>query len=315
MTIYTTEEATEAVADWLHCQGAGGVSIEESGALGRQRDLSYGQWYDRPLNDIPEGEAVMKAYFAEGADVEPVRAGAAAMLAELPACGIDPGKAAVTLSVVRDEQWADAWKTYFKPTKISERLVIQPTWETYEAKPHETVIRLDPGMAFGTGAHATTALCMRALEAVVRRGDRVVDVGTGSGILAITAAYLGAGRVLALDLDPVAVSSAKDNVRLNGLEGSVAVERSDLLGFLKSSEDTDWKLPVHVIVANILAEIVVSLADDAFGLLDAGGAYVVSGIIESKEREVEDGLKRAGFAVTGRDADQGWVALVARKQV
>ncbi|WP_199621744.1 50S ribosomal protein L11 methyltransferase [Paenibacillus alkalitolerans] len=318
ITIYTTEEATEAIADWLHGEGAGGVSIEESGNLDRKRDTSLGQWYEKPLNDIPEGEAVMKAYFSEHADMEFIRGQLQSFLDRLPEFGIDPGKKAVETAEVREEQWADAWKQYFKPTHITERLVIKPTWETYEAKPGETIVELDPGMAFGTGTHATTSLCMRTLEEVVRPGDHVIDVGTGSGILAITAAKLGAERVLALDLDPVAVSSAQENVRLNGLSDQITVRLSDLLQAIRTGEtrsvDIGVKLPVQVVAANILAEIILTFIDDVYQALAPEGTYVASGIILSKEQEVTEALERSGFVMEGRREENDWVALVARKK-
>jgi len=314
LTIYTTEEASEAIADWLHAQGAGGVSIEESGSLDRERDTSLGQWYEKPLNDIPEGDALMKAYFSEETDMDVIQDGLRELLRDLPGFGLDPGRGEITLAPIEEDAWAESWKQYFKPTHVSERLVIKPTWETYESKPHELVIELDPGMAFGTGTHATTALCMRTLEGVVKPGDHVIDVGTGSGILAVTAVRLGAERVLALDLDPVAVSSAKENAKLNGLSESIAVQLSDLLGALKTDEPTGVKLPVQVVVANILAEIIVTFVDDVYQALQPDGYYVASGIITSKEADVTEALLRAGFEMESRSEENGWVALVARKR-
>ncbi len=314
LTIYTTEEATEAIADWLHAQGAGGVSIEESGTLDRKRDTSLGQWYEKPLNDIPEGDAVMQAYFAEETDMARIQAGVKELLEKLPSYGLDPGRGDMSLASIQEEAWAEAWKQYFKPTHVSERLVIKPTWETYEPKPHETIIELDPGMAFGTGTHATTALCMRTLETVVKPGDHVIDVGTGSGILAVTAIRLGAEHVLALDLDPVAVSSAKENAKLNRLEERITVQLSDLLGALKTEAASPVKLPVQVVVANILAEIIATFVDDVYQALEPGGAYVASGIITSKENLVTEALTKAGFAMESRSEENGWVALVARKR-
>jgi ribosomal protein L11 methyltransferase len=315
ITIYTTEEASEAIADWLHGQGAGGVSIEESGTLDRKRDTSLGQWYEKPLNDIPEGDALMQAYFSEEADLDRIQAGLKELIASLPGFGLNPGKGDITLASIQEEEWADAWKQYFKPTHISERLVIKPTWETYEAKPHETIIEIDPGMAFGTGTHATTALCMRTLEGVVKPGDHVIDVGTGSGILSITAIRLGAQHVLALDLDPVAVSSAKENAKLNNLSDQITVQRSDLLGALKTgANDTGVQLPVQMVVANILAEIIITFVDDVFQALQPGGTYVASGIITRKEQDVTEALTAAGFLMEDRLEENGWVALVARKK-
>jgi ribosomal protein L11 methyltransferase len=229
---------------------------------------------------------------------------------------------------VDEEDWANAWKQYFKPIRVSERLTIKPTWEDYAPQPEELVIELDPGMAFGTGTHATTSLCLKTLEKVIRPGDDVIDVGTGSGVLAIAAAKLGARHVLALDLDPVAVSSATENARLNGLESRITVKHSDLLQVLRESgADPDSgmneagvseaglnvRIPVQVVVANILAEIILLFIDDVHQVLETGGHYIVSGIIKSKEEAIEQALQAAKFAIVERSYDQDWVVFVARK--
>lgn len=326
ITIYTREEVTEAIADRLHQMGAGGVSIEESGNLERPRDTSLGQWYELPLNDIPEGDAEIKAYFADGADPEALIAELKPFVEQLPSFGLDPGNVTFAWRAVDEEDWANAWKAYFKPIRISETLTIKPTWEPYEPTPGERIIELDPGMAFGTGTHETTALCLRTLERTVRAGDQVIDVGTGSGVLAIAAARLGAAKVLAIDLDPVAVSSATDNVRLNSLHEVVTVRESDLLGLLKAEgeqgtshatgkADTSLgiSLPVDLVVANILAEILVLFIDDVYQALKPGGIYVASGIISQKEELVREALVKAGFTDVERNAEQDWVVLTARK--
>ncbi len=322
ITIYTTEEATEAIADYLHQLGAGGVSIEESGSLNRERDTSLGQWYERALNDIPEGEAEMKGYFAEPEDVDALLADVTRFVASLPEYGLDPGKGTISIREVDEEDWANGWKQYYKPLRISSRLTVKPTWEDYEPAEGELVVELDPGMAFGTGTHPTTALCMQALEEAIRPGDEVIDVGTGSGVLAIAAVKLGASRVLALDLDPVAVSSAQENVRLNALDELITVRKSDLLQAIKASDNEDLghavlpvKLPVRVVVANILAEIILTFIDDVAEALQPDGVFVASGIIESKRQLVEDALLRLHFDVEYVKSEQDWVAIIARKRM
>jgi ribosomal protein L11 methyltransferase len=317
ITIHTTEEAVEMVSNFFHELGAGGVTIEESGTLNKPRDTSLGQWYETPLNDIPEGRAVMQGYFVEGTDLVEALAELKRRVAELSEYDIDTGNPEYTVKLVDEQDWANSWKQYFKPVRVTERLTIKPTWENYEPTPGELILELDPGMAFGTGTHATTSLCLRTLEQVVRPGDDVIDVGTGSGILAIAAAKLGAAHVLALDLDPVAVSSATENVRLNGLEASITVRHSDLLQALKESgegESLGVKMPVQVVVANILAEIILLFVDDVAKVLPSGGRYIVSGVITAKEQLVEAGLKAAGFEIESKQTDQDWVVFVAVKK-
>ncbi|MDN4082744.1 50S ribosomal protein L11 methyltransferase [Paenibacillus polymyxa] len=316
ITIHTSEEAVEMISNFLHEAGAGGVSIEESGSLNKPRDTSYGQWYDRPLNDIPEGQAIIKGYFAEEVDMDSVRAQIEPRVEQLRTFDIDPGEVRYELKTVHEDDWANAWKQYFKPLRVSDRLTIKPTWEEYEpASEDEKIIELDPGMAFGTGTHPTTSLCLRTLESVIQGGEEVIDVGTGSGILAIGAVKLGAKHVLALDLDPVAVSSARENTRLNGLEERITIKESDLLSVLNASDPTlGIQLPVKLVVANILAEIILLFIDDVYNALQPGGIYIASGIWKNKEEAVETALKAAGFEITEINRDEDWLAFVARKR-
>ncbi|TQR97245.1 50S ribosomal protein L11 methyltransferase [Paenibacillus ottowii] len=316
ITIHTSEEAVEMISNFLHEAGAGGVSIEESGSLNKPRDTSYGQWYDRPLNDIPEGQAVIKGYFAEEVNMDGVRAQIEPRVEQLRTFDIDPGEVRYELKTVNEDDWANAWKQYFKPLRVSDHLTIKPTWEEYEpASEDEKIIELDPGMAFGTGTHPTTSLCLRTLESVIQGGEEVIDVGTGSGILAIGAIKLGAKHVLALDLDPVAVSSACENTRLNGLEERITIKESDLLSVLNASDPTlGIQLPVKLVVANILAEIILLFIDDVYNALEPGGIYIASGIWKNKEEAVETALKAAGFEIAEINRDEDWLAFVARKR-
>ncbi|AUO08003.1 50S ribosomal protein L11 methyltransferase [Paenibacillus jamilae] len=316
ITIHTSEEAVEMISNFLHEAGAGGVSIEESGSLNKPRDTSYGQWYDRPLNDIPEGQAIIKGYFAEEIDMDSVRAQIEPRVEQLRTFDIDPGEVQYELKTVNEDDWANAWKQYFKPLRVSDHLTIKPTWEEYEpASEDEKIIELDPGMAFGTGTHPTTSLCLRTLESVIQGGEEVIDVGTGSGILAIGAIKLGAKHVLALDLDPVAVSSARENTRLNGLEERITIKESDLLSVLNASDPTlGIQLPVKLVVANILAEIILLFIDDVYNALQPGGIYIASGIWKNKEEAVETALKAAGFEIAEINRDEDWLAFVARKR-
>ncbi|GIP39588.1 ribosomal protein L11 methyltransferase [Paenibacillus sp. J31TS4] len=335
ITIETTEEAIEMISNFLHELGAGGVSIEESGTLNKQRDTSLGEWYELPLNDIPEGQAEIKGYFAIESEIDAILASLIDSITRLSGeIGIDTGKAAVSVQEVDDEDWANAWKQYFKPVRITERMTIKPSWEEYEPSSDEIILELDPGMAFGTGTHATTALCLRTLESVVKGGEDVIDVGTGSGVLAIAAAKLGARHVLALDLDPVAVSSATENTHLNGLEDRITIRQSDLLGAIGGPgaatvhgeeglpsvgrpepirEGMGVRMPVQLVVANILADIILLFVADVHKALETGGLYIASGIITSKQVEVERALEAAGFAIEQRNKEEDWVALVARK--
>ncbi len=318
VTILALEPSQEMVSHYLYEFGAAGVSVEESWTEGKPRDTSLGQWYDKPLNNIRPGYAEIKGYFAEDADPEKVVSRLKEALAGLPEFGYDAGEFTVRTAQVNDEDWADAWKKYFKPLRVTEHLTIKPTWEEYTPRADEVIIELDPGMAFGTGTHPTTALCLRALESAIGGGEKVIDVGTGSGILAIGAIKLGASRVLALDLDPVAVSSAKENIKLNGLQDVIEVRQSDLLGVLnRQDQGAQGALsatpPVDLVVANILAEIILLFIADVMEVLKPGGIYIASGIYKNKEEDVEAGLLAAGFEIIDRVRQEDWVAFVAGK--
>lgn len=226
-------------------------------------------------------------------------------LAEMPAMGLDPSPGDVTITFVEDEDWATAWKAHYRPLRITDRITIAPTWEEYAASPGELVIRLDPGMAFGTGGHATTRLCLRALESLVRGGESVADVGTGSGVLAIGAALLGAARVDAVDTDPVAVHAAHDNVAVNALEDRVSLRTGDRLIGLAG--------PYDLVIANILPNVVSILAASAFQKLRPGGVYLVSGLTLPYEEDVLAALADAGFDPEARWEEDRWLALTARK--
>ncbi|WP_211745505.1 50S ribosomal protein L11 methyltransferase [Paenibacillus sp. Marseille-Q4541] len=315
ITIHTTEEAVEMISNFLHEAGAGGVAIEESGTLNKNRSTEYGELYDQPLNNIPEGEAVIQGYFADTVDMTEVTNIIRPRIDELQEFGIDAGKATISVQQVDEDSWANAWKQYFKPLKVSERLVIKPTWEEYTPEsPSEKIIEIDPGMAFGTGAHPTTSLCLRALEQYLQGNEEIIDVGTGSGILAIGAVKLGAKHVLALDLDPVAVQSAEENSRLNGLERDITVYESDLLSILDKQDGVlGVSMPVDVVVANILAEVILLFIGDVYQGLKPGGLYIASGIWKNKEEIVEKALKEAGFDIIDVHREDDWLAFVSRK--
>ncbi|MBE2912081.1 50S ribosomal protein L11 methyltransferase [Anoxybacillus flavithermus] len=307
ISIHTTHEAVEAISNILHEAGAGGVVIEDPFELTKERETTYGEIYQLNPDDYPEEGVIIKAYLPVnsflGETVEEIKQA----INNLMLYNIDIGRNKITISEVNEEEWATAWKKYYNPVKISERFTIVPTWETYEpVSSDELIIELDPGMAFGTGTHPTTVMCIQALEKTVKEGDTVVDVGTGSGILSIAAAMLGAKRVHALDLDPVAVESAKLNVKLNKVHDVVTVSQNNLLDRMDEQAD--------VIVANILAEIILRFVDDAYRLLRSDGVFITSGIIQTKKQEVKEGLLRAGFTIEETLTMEDWVAFIAKKQ-
>lgn len=314
ITVLTAEQSQEMVAHYMNELGAGGVSIEESWTEDKPRDTSFGQWYDKPLNNIRAGYAEIKGYFPEGTDTAALTEQLKELLNGLPEFGYDAGEFTIGSADVNEDEWAEAWKKYFKPLQVTEQLTIKPTWEDYEPREGELIIELDPGMAFGTGTHPTTALCLRTLEGAIHGGETVIDVGTGSGILSIGAIRLGAEKVLALDLDPIAVTSATENVKLNGLQDVIEVRHSDLLGVLRQTEGAgSVQPPVDLVVANILAEIILLFIADVMDVLKPGGIYIASGIYKNKEEDVAAALLAAGFEIIDRVRQEDWIAFVAGK--
>jgi ribosomal protein L11 methyltransferase len=214
----------------------------------------------------------------------------------------------LTHAGIREEDWADAWKQYYKPIKTGKRLVIVPVWEKYDAAPGEVTVLMDPGMAFGTGTHETTRLCAGFVEEFTKPGCSVLDVGCGSGILAIAAAKLGAGKCFACDIDPMAVRVAEENTALNGTE-NVMCAVSDLLKHAPKTEGG-----YDLIVANIVADIIIRLTPDVGAYLAPDGVFCVSGIIEERAEEVLDVLRSNGYAVIGEQYENGWYAAALKRK-
>jgi len=206
-----------------------------------------------------------------------------------------------------ETDWAEAWKAGYEVLRVGRQLVIKPTWRDYTPRPDDLVIELDPGLAFGSGLHPTTRLCLEALEDHLHPGATVLDVGTGSGILAIAAARLGASSVLALDTDPLAVQVARQNVALNGVESLVRVEPGTV-------EISGLQSPVpNLMVVNILAETIVELAPALAANLSPGGLLIASGIIAERAEAVVVSLRKNGLSPAEQRDDGEWVAFVARK--
>ncbi len=305
LSVHTTEEAVDAISNILHEAGASGVVIEDSQDFDKQREDVYGEIYALDREDFPSDGVILKAYLPVSSflveNVEEIKLA----INNLAKFDIQLGENKVTISEVDEQDWSTAWKQYYHPVKISNRFTIVPTWENYEpVESDELMIELDPGMAFGTGTHPTTVMSLQALEKHVKADMTVTDVGTGSGVLAIASAMLGAKHVHALDLDPIAVKSAIENIELNHISGIDVVE-GDLLDTVKE--------PADIVVANILAEIIMTFTDDAFTVVKNGGLFITSGIIETKKEDVKQSLTNAGFVIEEVMMMEDWVTMVSRK--
>lgn len=301
ISIRTTHEATEIIAEIFHDLGATGVVIEDPELVNTYRNS--GDW---DYTDIPEAldteTVTVKAYLPTDEELDDKLRCFEARVDALAAHDIDKGCGDISLQEIQDEDWATSWKAFFHPTRIGERIVIKPTWEAYEKALDDIVIELDPGMAFGTGTHHTTAMCLRLLEDLVQAGMTVFDVGTGSGVLAVAAAKLGAARVTAVDFDSVAVRTAQENVAQNGEAARVTVGRSDLLRAVSGQAD--------LIVANIIADVVIRLFDEAKEKLRPGGKLLVSGIIADRLPDVTEAALQRGLTVDRVVEEGDWAAML-----
>lgn len=306
ISIHTTHEAVEPISNILYDAGASGIVIEDSFDLVKDREQRFGEIYELDPEDYPEEGVIVKAYLPVnsflGETVEEIKNA----INNLLLFEIDLGPNKVTISEVNEEEWATAWKKYYRPVKISEKFTIVPTWEQYEpTSEDDLVIELDPGMAFGTGTHPTTVLSIQALEKLVKPGDVVYDVGTGSGVLSIASCLLGAEKVHAVDLDEVVIKSARLNIKLNQVHDKIVLKQNNLLdGFQEKA---------NIIVANLLAEIILLLTDDAYQLLTDDGYFIASGIINQKRKEVEKALKSSGFTIYETLMMQDWITIIGKK--
>lgn len=217
---------------------------------------------------------------------------------------VDLGSLEVTHQILDDEDWKDNWKEYFKPTKISGKVVVKPTWQEYEPKEDELLLEIDPGMAFGTGTHETTSLCVKMMEKYMQAEDKVLDVGCGSGILSIVGALLGSKDILGVEIDPIAVDVAKENVKLNHVDQVVKIQEGDLTKGLDYCAD--------LVVANLMADLVMMLSKDVANHMVKGGIYISSGILVEKIEAVSKVIEESGFEIVEVVTDGMWSAIVAR---
>ena len=304
--VKTTTQAVEAVTAIFYEMGISGLLIEDPNDFKLQKkDALSWDYIEEEVFDTGYDGAIVKAYFSEEDSeipekIERLRA----HVQNLTRFGIDIGEGIVEIGEVHQQDWENAWKKYYKPVKVSEKIVVKPTWEDYPAKLGELIIELDPGMAFGTGTHETTNMCINALEKYVSGETSVLDIGCGSGILSIAAAKLGAAAVIGVDLDPAAVKVSKENIAHNHMAGFVEIRHGDLMEVIEEKAD--------VIVANIIADVIILLSRTIRDYLNPQGIFISSGIILSKKEEVKQALEQGGFELLEENIKGEWCCLVSR---
>ena len=305
ITIHTTNEASEIVESILLDYGSTGVAIEDPTTLEENLHDDFGTIVELSPTDFPDVGVIVKGYINElNFDDETFTR----FKGELEQLGqnINIGEFfKIETTTIKDSDWENSWKDYFDILNIGEKFVIVPTWREYENNENKYVINIDPGMAFGTGGHETTSLCIKNLEKYVKPHDNIIDVGCGSGILSIAASYLTDGEIKAVDLDKLAVDVSRENFALNNLENRITVEEASLL--------TKETKKYNVIVANILAHIIELMLDDAYKLLEDGGYYITSGIIKDKKDELLEKMLERGFKLVEETSDNEWYSFVVTK--
>jgi len=302
IAVTVSSEGEEAVADLFYRLGCQGVVVEAPEMI--KEYIDAGVWDYHVFDDLElTGTCVVKGYFPEDERL----AGKMVSLREevINLQRLFPEWTLETKSSLLNEQdWSDEWKRYFKPVRVGKHFLIKPTWEDAQVRDDDVVIEIDPGMAFGTGTHATTVLCLEALEDCVTEGVEVFDIGTGSGILAVAAAKLGA-LVQAGDIDPLAVKIAKENVRLNKVQDRVRLRNGNLGEAFSGQAD--------IVVANIIADVIIELIPELPTLMKPDGMLLASGIIENRVDDVLSQVEAAGYRCVGRSDDSGWCLLKVRK--
>ncbi|MFR8505648.1 MAG: 50S ribosomal protein L11 methyltransferase [Peptoniphilus sp.] len=275
--IYTTEEISSDIVDEL------------------DQDEKDWDFIDYPLLNSKEGVFALRVYPENMEDANNLKA-------ELN----EKNLGQCLIEEKDDEDWANNWKKYYKPLEIGEKLAIVPEWEAYD-NDKRIVIKINPGMAFGTGTHESTYMCLELLERYVKKDDEIFDIGCGSGILAIAALKLGAKRALAVDIDDKCIDASHENADLNNLEDKMDIKKGNLLDVVKGRAD--------LIVSNIIAEIIVDEIKNLKNHMDKGGIFITSGIIKERRQMVIDALKENGFEIIDELEKKNWVAIVGRLNV
>lgn len=317
LTVDTTVEAVDLLSAFLDEKGVEGIMIEDNVPLTEEEKKAM--FVDIPLIEgEDDGTAKVSCYIDDSFDIDTLRADIACELTRLKEF-IPVGTMNITLSSTEDKDWINNWKQYFKPFRLYDNIVIKPTWESLdEVKQGDMVVEIDPGIAFGTGSHETTKLCIGQLKKYLKQGDTVLDVGSGSGILSIISSKLGAGFVHGIDIDEVAVRASVENAKVNQIgENELVFTCGNLLDENANSVENVLKVngnkKYDIVVANILADVIIPLSGVISPYLKEDGYFITSGIIDTKEEAVKEALQASGFEIIDVVHMNDWVSVIAKK--
>ena len=285
ISIETSKEAEDALSNLLMEMGSGGAQIDD----------------DR----LNSNKVTVTAYFPPDDTVGERISKISKLLRDMRELNINVGMGRISIKNLDELDWSERWKEFFKPLPIGERILVYPSWESVSDFPsRDILVKIDPGMAFGTGGHSTTLLALELLESVLQGGEKVADVGTGSGILSIAAVKLGARKVTAIDVDARAAAVARENLKKNGVSSKVHVICGDLLSIIDDRYD--------IIVSNIYTKVILSMIPDFKHYLKGDGRLILSGILTRELPEIENGLQNSNFMVMGTRSHEEWVAVLTK---
>lgn len=306
ITVKIPHESVEMASGVLYATGVGGVSINDATLLDESERLTSA-WdvLDDDVRQKYETEyATLQAYYPPETDipetVKTIEDGIKSLEGLTDISGLE-----ISYKEVREQDWENEWKKYYKPVPVGKRIIIKPQWEEIDDTGRDVVIELDPGMAFGTGTHETTRMCLALLEEFVTPESTLLDIGTGSGILSVGAAKLGCGKIVASDIDSVAVKVAKENAELNGVADKIDIRCCDLTTGISGK--------YSIVVANIIADAVIMLSESAANFMADGGVYITSGIIEHRIDDVKEALTKYGFSIDRVVREGEWAAIVCTR--
>lgn len=305
ISVSTTTLAVEIISNIFIELGSKGVMIEDPSDFHLQgQDPLAWDYMEKEVFDFGHEDVRVIGYFSSEEDINEKISEIEKRLDYVKSLELDTGTLEIFKKEVKQENWENEWKKYFNVQKVSDSIVIKPSWEKYTPKTGEKIIDIDPGMAFGTGTHETTRMCINAIEKYMNKGDSLIDIGCGSGILSIAAVHLGAKKVIAVDLDKLAVKVSKENVDLNGFSNTIDVRYGDLTDVIDEKAD--------VIVANIIADIIAKLSENIADFMKDGGYFISSGIINDKKDFVISKLKENNFDIIEENNDGEWNCIVSK---
>ena len=317
VSIYTTPEGIEPLCGRLYNLGITGVEIQDKDDFEDflENNKQYWDYVDEEPREKMNGETRVKIYVSDNENGHKLLSAVRDDLVSFKSldAGNVFGSLRVEIDTMHEEDWENNWKQYFKPIYVGDRLVIKPEWESIADGEGKIVFNIDPGMTFGSGQHETTRLCVETLDKTVKKGDKVLDLGCGSGILSIISLMLGAGEARAVDIDPNCKKIAYSNAALNGIgEDVYTVLDGNILIDEEFKSSTEKSGPYDIVVANIVADVIIPLAGDVRRYLKEDGTFIAGGIIEMRIDEVKAAIEENGFTIEEIKKENDWYCIIAR---